>query len=120
MNGPPGCDASEAVPRRTKRPDVVVGRAVPGLPPRSAVATRCFAVPVRCPVPRRVLPVMGRELVPGRAKPVVGLPDCVSGRKPAVAPVGMCGRLSDVPGLGAACTALSSRSMSPAPAARTM
>jgi hypothetical protein len=76
MNGPPGCDASEAVPSLMYRPEVVVGRAVPGLPPLKAVATRCD---VPCLI---ALPVGGLVDVPGLAKPVAGRPDCVSGRIP--------------------------------------
>ncbi len=56
------------------RPDVVTGRAVPGLDPLSACC--------RLAVPRRPLAeVLGRALpVPGRAKPVSGRPLLVMGR----------------------------------------
>lgn len=117
MNGPPGCDANEAVPSLINRPDVVVGRAVPGLFPLRAVATRCWcAVPLRWPVPTRVSPVKGLDEVPGLAKPVVGRPDCVKGRKAAEVLACVRGLDRDVPGLGADWIALSSNKISPAPA----
>lgn len=52
MKGPPGSESIEAVPSRTKRPELVMGREVPGREPAKALST---------------LPVPGREPVPGRA-----------------------------------------------------
>ena len=78
MNGPPGFAASEAVPSRTKRPDVVTGRAVPGLAPRIAACTAPAAVPGARPAPP--------DVVPGRAKPVMGRPLLVMGRTAGLEP----------------------------------
>mmetsp|Transcript_4463 Transcript_4463/g.12142 ORF Transcript_4463/g.12142 Transcript_4463/m.12142 type:complete len:92 (+) Transcript_4463:1089-1364(+) len=77
MNGPPGSDKMEAVPKRTNLPEEVTGRTmeVPGLPaaPARNEASK-LAVPTR-PLDEPVL-----LLVPGRAKPVTGLPELVIGR----------------------------------------
>ena len=58
---------NEAVPRRTSRPNVVIGRAVPLLL-RRCNASRTLPVPLS-----------GRELE-GLANPVTGLPDWDTGR----------------------------------------
>ena len=98
----------DAVPRRTRRPDVVTGRVVPGLFPRNAPSTP-------------PLFVIGRVLVPGRRKPVVGRPDDVVGLMPWLGMpvcVRVPGRRRDVPGRGIAAVACSSMRTSATPCVR--
>eukprot|EP00976_Prorocentrum_cordatum_P109915 1195101-Prorocentrum_minimum.AAC.4 len=68
MNAPPGSESMDAVPKRTNRPELVIGREVPGLLPANACSTE--------ELPGRAV------LVPGLAKPVSGLPLADIGRTP--------------------------------------
>lgn len=65
-------EAQAKLLKTTCLPEVVTGRAVPGLPPRIAACTAL--VPGRAPVPGRP------PLLPGRAKPVAGRPAPLMGR----------------------------------------
>jgi hypothetical protein len=100
----------EAVPRRTKRPEVVTGR-VMAVPRREAVRAR-----------RRSTPEPGRAAPePGRANPESGRPLCDMGRTAGDGPLPLCGlalaRL--VPGRGSCAVALSSSRRSARPSSST-
>lgn len=120
MNGPPPTPpialASDAVPSRTRRPNDVIGREVPGRAPAMAAATPALVPPREAEEPGRALPV------PGRANPVVGRPDADVGRTLALSPppaAPVIGRESDVPGRGMEAVALSSSSTSATPSSST-
>jgi hypothetical protein len=104
--GPPGSDASDAVPSRTKRPDVVTGRVI-AVPSRLDVMARSRLIPV----PLRVRPD------PGRAKPDSGRPPVEVGRTAGDGPPAALdsGRVNEVPGRATCAVELSSSSISPSP-----